>query len=1100
MIDRNDRLWFKNAVFYELHVKAFCDSNNDGVGDFPGLIGRLDYLQALGVTAIWLLPFYPSPMKDDGYDIAAYRAINPAYGTMRDFRRMVRACHERGIRVVTELVINHTSDQHRWFQRARRAKKGSVYRDFYVWSDTDQVYRDARIIFVDTEKSNWSWDPVAQAYYWHRFYAHQPDLNFDNPRVLREVISIMRFWLDMGVDGLRLDAIPYLVEREGTNCENLPETHEIVRKIRAELDARYPDRILLAEANQWPEDVAVYYGNGDECHMCFHFPLMPRMYMAIAQEDRHPITDIMRQTPELPANCQWAIFLRNHDELTLEMVTNRERDYLWNFFAVDKKMRLNLGIRRRLAPLLENDRRKIELMHSLLFSLPGTPIIYYGDEIGMGDNFYLGDRDGVRTPMQWSPDRNGGFSRTDPSQLYLPPIMDSVYGYPSVNVEAQERSPSSLLNWMKRMLSMRQQNKALHTGTLRFLYPGNRKVLAYLRESDGEVILCVANLSHSAQAVELDLAQFKGRVPVEILGRSAFPPLGDLPYLVTLPAYGFHWFVLPQAAEVPHWHVEAPPPLPEFLTLVMRDGLRSAWSGREAREFETSVLPEYLAKQRWFSAKNDKIVGAHIAAMPELSAGKGEFVLLQVAVELAASDPQRYFLPVAVSWDENAASLNWPLLPYTLARVRRRDRLGAIYEATASDQFVPTLVDAIRRDQRIENGTGSIVCRSTSALPAEDAVADNQVRRLGGEQSNSSLIVGDRMIFKIYRRLTDGEHPEVEMARFLTEVAGYPNTPKLYGFVEHVEPDGTKRALGVLQEFVRSQGDGWTHALSYLDRVLDALRPIDRTADPMPAAERHAVYLSQIAVLGRRVAELHRALAQPTDDPGFAPEPISAADMAEWRRATLTMAEAAFRALRKLDPAALGPGAAQIRTLLERHRECLDRIRSLTEEPIRAMKTRIHGDLHLGQVLVVKDDFQIIDFEGEPTRPLAERRAKSLPVRDVAGMVRSIQYAAWSALFRLADRDPDGFEKLLPDAMTWRKLAQDAFFDAYTKTIGECVSWPSDAADVARALSLFLLHKVCYEIGYEAANRPTWIRIPAAGLTDILDSLRRTKEGALAAA
>ena len=1101
MIDRKDRLWFKNAVFYELHVKAFCDSNHDGVGDFPGLIGRLDYLQSLGVTAIWLLPFYPSPMRDDGYDIAAYRAINPAYGTMRDFRRMVRACHERGIRVITELVINHTSDQHRWFQRARRAKKGSVYRDFYVWSDTDQRYRDTRVIFLDTEKSNWSWDPDAQAYYWHRFYAHQPDLNFDNPRVLREVISIMRFWLDMGVDGLRLDAIPYLVEREGTNCENLAETHDVVRKIRAELDTHYPDRILLAEANQWPEDVAVYFGNGDECHMCFHFPLMPRMYTAIAQEDRHPITDIMRQTPELPENCQWAIFLRNHDELTLEMVTNRERDYLWNFFAVDKKMRLNLGIRRRLAPLLENDRRKIELMNSLLFSLPGTPIIYYGDEIGMGDNVYLGDRDGVRTPMQWSPDRNGGFSRADPSQLYLPPIMDSVYGYAAVNVEAQERNASSLLNWMKRMLSMRQQNKALRTGALRFLYPGNRKVLAYLRESDGEVILCVANLSHSAQAVELDLGQFKGRVPVEILGRSAFPPLGELPYLVTLPAYGFHWFVLPQAAEVPHWHVEAPPPLPEFLTFVMRDGLRSIWSGREKGEFEADALPQYLAKQRWFSAKNERISRARIAATPEFVADACEFMLLQAVIEFDGSEPQRYFLPVAISWDDNAASLNWPLLPYTLARVRRRARLGAIYEATATDQLALALADGIRHNRTIDGDTAKIVCQSTSALAtAQDAPPDEHVRRLGGEQSNSSLAIGDRMIIKIYRRLADGEHPEVEMCRFLTEVAGYANTPKLYGFIEYVERDGTKRALGVLEEFVRSQGDGWTHALSYLDRVLDALRPLDRAADPVPAVDRHAIYISQIRALGRRVAELHRALAHPVDDPAFAPEPITAADMQDWRRATTAMAEAAFRALRKLDPAAAGPAAAQLRALADRQRECLERIRALTDQPLHAMKTRVHGDLHLGQVLVVKDDFQIIDFEGEPTRPLAERRAKSSPLRDVAGMVRSIQYAAWSALFQLADRDPDGFDKLLPDAMEWRRLVQDAFLDAYTAAIGDCPSWPTDIAEQSRALSLFLLHKVLYEISYEAANRPTWVRIPAAGLTDILDSLRRAKEGTLAAA
>ncbi|HEX9463689.1 MAG TPA: maltose alpha-D-glucosyltransferase [Alphaproteobacteria bacterium] len=1100
MIDRTDRFWFKNAVIYEVHVKSFCDSNGDGIGDFPGLISKLDYLQDLGVTAIWLLPFYPSPLRDDGYDIAAYRAVNPAYGTMRDFKCLVKECHDRGIRVITELVINHTSDQHRWFQRARRAKKGSVYRDFYVWSDTDQKYKDARIIFVDTEKSNWAWDPVAQAYYWHRFYSHQPDLNFDNPRVLREVISVMRFWLDMGVDGVRLDAIPYLAEREGTNCENLPETHEIIRKIRAEIDAHYPDRLLLAEANQWPEDVAAYFGNGDECHMCFHFPLMPRMYMAIAQEDRHPITDIMRQTPDVPENCGWGIFLRNHDELTLEMVTNRERDYLWNFFAVDKKARLNLGIRRRLAPLLDNDRRKIELMNSLLFSMPGTPIMYYGDEIGMGDNVYLGDRDGVRTPMQWSPDRNGGFSRADPSHLFLPPIMDPLYSYEAVNVEAQTRSQASLLNWMKRLLSMRQQNKALRVGGLRFLYPGNRKILAYLREADDEAILCVANLSHSAQAVELDLVQFKPRVPVEMLGRSAFPPIGDLPYLITLPAYGFHWFVLPQAAQMPHWHVEAPPPLPDFITLVMKDGWRSVWSGREARELETDVLPAYLSKQRWFSAKNDRIVRARICATPEVTNDKGSFVLLQTLIELASSDHQRYFLPLAVSWDDNAGTMNWPLLPYMLAKVRRRSKVGAVYEATATEQFALAAVDLIRQGKDIDSEGGRVVSHSTSAFAALEIVPETQTRRVGGEQSNSSVTINDQMILKAYRRLADGEHPEVEMSRFLTEVAGYPNTPKLFGSIEYVERDGTKWALAVLQEFMRSQGDGWMHAMDYLDRVFDGMRQMDPKAEPMPGSERHAVYLNQIRVLARRIAELHRALATDSQDPAFAPEPITGADMTQWRRGALAMVEGAFSALRKYADAPPTPATAQVRAALDRQRECVERIRALTDEPLRTMKTRIHGDLHLGQVLVVKDDYQIIDFEGEPTRPVAERRAKSSPLRDVAGMLRSIQYAAWSALYNLADRDPDGFEKLLPYAMEWKKLVQDAFLDGYTAAIGDCISWPADVTELRRALSFFLLYKVLYETCYEAANRPNWIRIPVTGLIEVLDALRRPKEGTLAAA
>ncbi|HEX5327951.1 MAG TPA: maltose alpha-D-glucosyltransferase, partial [Acetobacteraceae bacterium] len=535
---QEDGLWYKDAVIYQLHLKSFFDANNDGIGDFAGLLEKLDYIAALGVTAIWLLPFYPSPRRDDGYDISDYRGVHPDYGSLADVRRFLAAAHERGMRVITELVVNHTSDQHPWFQRARRAKPGSAHRDFYVWSDNDQKYAGTRIIFVDTQRSNWTWDAEAGAYYWHRFYSHQPDLNFDHKRVLKEVVSVMYYWLAMGVDGLRLDAVPYLVEREGTTSENLPETHSVLRQIRAAVDASFPDRMLLAEANQWPEDTKEYFGDGDECHMAFHFPLMPRMYMAIAREDRFPITDILRQTPDIPPTSQWAIFLRNHDELTLEMVTNAERDYLWETYAADRRARLNLGIRRRLAPLLERDRRRIELMNYLLFSMPGTPVIYYGDEIGMGDNIHLGDRDGVRTPMQWSPDRNGGFSRADPSSLVLPTIMDPLYGYEAVNVEAQTRDPHSLLNWTRRVLAVRRQHRAFGRGSFRLLYPKNRKVLAYLREHQEETLLCVANLARTPQAVELELSEFAGRIPVELDGSSAFPPIGQLSYLLTLPPYG----------------------------------------------------------------------------------------------------------------------------------------------------------------------------------------------------------------------------------------------------------------------------------------------------------------------------------------------------------------------------------------------------------------------------------------------------------------------------------------------------------------------------------------------------------------------------------
>jgi maltose alpha-D-glucosyltransferase/alpha-amylase len=542
-----DPLWYKDAIIYELHVKAFCDGNGDGMGDFAGLIQKLDYLQDLGVTCVWLLPFFPSPLRDDGYDIADYRNVHASYGTLDDFQTFLRAAHDRQMQVVIELVVNHTSDQHAWFQRARRAPAGAVERDYYVWSDTDQRYKDARIIFVDTERSNWTWDPEARQYYWHRFFSHQPDLNYDNPQVLEEVLSVMDYWLDMGVDGFRLDAVPYLVERDGTSCENLPETQEVIRKIRAHIDEHYANRMLLAEANQWPSDVRAYFGDGDECHMAYHFPLMPRLFMGLHLEDRHPITDILEQTPEIPETSQWALFLRNHDELTLEMVTDEERDYMYLAYSANPLAKLNVGIRRRLAPLMGNSRRRIELLTSILFSFPGTPVVYYGDEIGMGDNIYLGDRNGVRTPMQWTGDRNAGFSHAHPARLYSPVIVDPVNGYQAVNVEAQESDPASLLHWMKNMISLRKLFKVFGRGSIEFLKPANRKVLPYFRRYGDDIILCVANLSQFAQPVELDLSALDGYVPVEMFGYTEFPAIGELPYFLTLAPYGFYWFELQRA-------------------------------------------------------------------------------------------------------------------------------------------------------------------------------------------------------------------------------------------------------------------------------------------------------------------------------------------------------------------------------------------------------------------------------------------------------------------------------------------------------------------------------------------------------------------------
>jgi maltose alpha-D-glucosyltransferase/alpha-amylase len=542
-IASSDPLWFKDAIFYELHVRAFYDSDGDGIGDFRGLLEKLDYIADLGVDCIWLLPFYRSPLRDDGYDISDYYSVHPDYGDLGEFKEFLDAAHEKGLRVMTELVLNHTSDQHPWFQESRTLP-GSTKRDYYVWSETDKKFKDARVIFVDAEQSNWAWDPVAKAYYWHRFFAHQPDLNYDSPDVRREMRDIVRFWLDLGVDALRLDAVPYLIEREGTSCENLPETHQFLKELRADIDARYKDRMLLAEANQWPEHVRDYYGAGDECHMCFHFPLMPRIFMAMRSESSRPVTEIIQRTPHIPDSCQWGLFLRNHDELTLEMVSDEERDYMYREYAKDPKMRRNIGICRRLAPLMENGRRQMELLYGLLFSLPGSPILYYGDEMGMGDNIYLGDRNGVRTPMQWTGDRNAGFSRADPAQLYAPPIMDPVFGYQAVNVEAQERSTTSLLNWVKRLTRVRRQHPVFGRGALKVLKPSNDKVLAFTRSHEGVTVLVVANLSRFVQSAMVDLSAHKGLEPVEIVGGHAMPAIGDLPYFFTLGPHGFFWLRL----------------------------------------------------------------------------------------------------------------------------------------------------------------------------------------------------------------------------------------------------------------------------------------------------------------------------------------------------------------------------------------------------------------------------------------------------------------------------------------------------------------------------------------------------------------------------
>ena len=1070
----SDELWFQDAIFYQLHVKAFADSNNDGMGDFAGLTEKLDYLEDLGVTALWLLPFYPSPGRDDGYDISDYLHINPDFGTMQDFRRFMQEARRRKLRVITELVINHTSDQHPWFQRARRSRPTSDARNWYVWSDHDQAYAGTRVIFNDTEKSNWAWDPLAGAYYWHRFFSHQPDLNYDNPRVLSAMIQIMRRWLDLGVSGFRLSAIPYLCEREETNNENLPETHAIIKKIRAELDSYAPGKLLLAEADQWPEDVSAYFGDGDECHMAYHSPLMPRIYMAIAQEDRFPITDILRQTPDIPSNCQWALFLRNHDELTLEMVTDVERDYLWSTYATDPRARINLGIRRRLAPLMDNDRRKIELMNSLLMSFPGTPIIYYGDEIGMGDNIYLGDRNGVRTPMQWTPDRNGGFSRCDPTRLYLPMVMDSVYGYEAVNVEAQSRSLASLLSWTKRLMSVRKASKVFGRGSLSFIRPANRSVLVYVRQYQNEVVLCVANLSRSAQAAEIDLASWRGRVPFELLGRTNFPPIGDGPYLVTLAPYGFFWFLLrePDASTI-----EVPRIWAEFETLVVTDGWRSLLRGRSKSILERDVLPAFLAGRRWFAERGTSPMTRIVATIPLAAADPDRGLALLEAK--GKRETANYLLPLTIKWTRfDRERQN----PNALAAVRRGPREGTLLDATADARFVSLLLENLRASHTIEADQRRIEFTPTARLPNEGQIVIQNVRAVDTEQSNTTVLVGTDYVVKLFRRLEPGVNPEIEVGHFLTEIVPFSHAPPLLGSVE-LEENGTRSAVAVVHGFVENQGDAWTVTSACLDRFVEEQRLL--TAEAAGHSDEQAAYLRRMEQIGRRVAELQLALGSRDDIVDFAPEPIAADDVRSWTDGVLQRAGRTLDDLVRRRSDLTENDRQRVDALLSYRESLPARLRELLPETIDAMKIR-HRGFHLGQMLIVKDDVSVMDFEGEPRRSIADRRRKAPAARDVAGLIRSIDYSAMAALERALKSAPDEHGKIARALEGWRKHSVAAFLSAYRPSLSDTRLWPQSLQDADLLLDFFLLEKAFYEIEYELAHRPDWLRVPLASTWRIL--------------
>jgi len=1104
---RDDPLWYKDTIVYEVHIRGFSDSQADGVGDFLGLTDKLDYLEDLGVTSVWLLPFYPSPLKDDGYDISDYTSIQPVYGNMHDFRTFVDAAHQRGLHVIIELVINHTSNQHPWFQRARRAPAASHWRDFYVWSDTPEKYREARIIFKDSEYSNWTWDHEARAYYWHRFYSYQPDLNYDNPAVRRAIVRVMDFWLKLGVDGLRVDAVPYLYEREGTNCENLPETHTFLKELRQHVDGKFKNRMLLAEANQWPEDAAAYFSYGDEVHVAFHFPLMPRMFMAIRMEDRFPIIDILQQTPAIPANCQWAIFLRNHDELTLEMVTDEERDYMYRMYATDPAARLNLGIRRRLAPLLNNDRKKIELMNGLLFSLPGTPVIYYGDEISMGDNFYLGDRNGVRTPMQWSPDRNAGFSHANPQKLYLPPIIDPEYHYESINVENQQNNPDSLLWWMKRIIALRKRFKALGRGSIEFLQPKNRKILAFLRRYENEVILVVANLSHAAQQTQLDLAQFKGRVPVELLGRAEFSPIGDSQYYFTLGPYAFYWFSL-----------ESEPVEPARFRALPSDAVKTlpilAETGQELFEKENwfileAVLLDYIRGRRWFRGKARDSWALQVLDIITVRSPESVANLVLIGVEYAEGDPERYILPLTVASGEQADEIVTRYPHAGIARLKPKKKDGdsgnLLYDALVDKNFCEFLVEAIGRRRRFKGKAGEIVAsrskifrnaRGAYEVPLEPVP-------IKAEQTNTSVVYGNRLILKLFRCLEEGINPELEIGRFLTEKTTFPYISRLAGALEYHPRKGQITTLATLQCFVPNEADAWQYTVDSLSRNFKyVLAHPTVKVPPIPqehllslpqeppdlAQETIGPYLVSARLLGERTAELHIALASAPDDPNFAPEQFSLIYQNSLYYAMRSFTTQILQLLRerlKELPEALQTDAQQV---LDSEKNIIERFRLIRNRRISAARIRCHGDYHLGQVLYTGKDFVIIDFEGEPARSLSERRIKRSPLRDVAGMIRSFHYAAHSALLDQASLGlkSEDLSALQHWAQFWYVWVSSCFLMSYLNGVKPAQLLPDDQEQRRILLDTYLLEKAVYEIGYELNNRPDWLQVPLQGILQMI--------------
>jgi len=1108
MGEGGDDLWYKDAIIYEVHARAFCDSDGDGKGDFRGLMEKLDYIQDLGVTAIWLLPFYPSPWRDDGYDTSHYMDVHPAYGTMRDFQNFLREAHRRGLRVITELILNHTSDQHPWFQRSRQAKPGSRWREFYVWSDTPDKYKEARIIFKDFQTSNWTWDPLANAYYWHRFYSHQPDLNYDSPLVRRAMFRVVDFWLDQGVDGFRLDAIPYLYEREGTSCDHLPETHAFLKDLRAHIDSKYGNRVLLAEANQWPEDAASYL-SPDECHMSFHFPLMPRLFAANRMEDRFPIVEILRQTPEIAPTSQWALFLRNHDELTLEMVTSEERDYMYRVYAQDPQTRINLGIRRRLAPLLGNDRRRVELMNALLFSLPGTPVVYYGDEIGMGDNVYLGDRNGVRTPMQWSPDRNAGFSHTNPHRLYLPVNIDPEYHYEAVNVEAQQQNTHSLLRWMKRLVSVRKQFRSFGRGTMLFLHPENHRVLAFCRQYGKELVLVVANLSRFVQSVRLNLSEWKGLTPVEMLGGSELPEIGEELFSITLGPYTFYWLSIEDRRS----SIEALPrpqdgAAPQTAQLEVR-----SWANvfdDRTRAKLANLLPNFLKTRRWFRGQARVIDRVEFLDILPIRPTSSYIILTQV--HYTSEDPEIYSMLASVAIADEAERAQTEFPDAVAARLLGADgKVGILYSALWDQNFSKFLLEAIFRRRRIRGETGELVALPSRSLrDVEDGkTADLQPVIYKAEQTNSSILFGNRFMLKLFRCVEAGTHPDLEISRYLTERKSFLQIAPVAGHLEYRSSSGEPMVLGVLHGFVQHETDAWHYTLDALSRFFERTQnrreweemlyaagerhplALSRKEIPAEVSEMMGSYFERARLLGQRTAEMHVALDGTGYDPDFTAQPFSESYRQELYHGVVALTQRTVQRLRRQLNTLPAHLQDVTRRVLDLQPQILAHMRLFRAMRMTGSRIRMHGNYHLGEVLYTGMDFVIIDFEGEPQRHLSERRIERSPLWDVVCMLGSFHNAAHVALLGqvpgVSVRSEDS-ASFLRWADFWYRWASASFLKGYLPKIEPSGLLPPTDEQIGALMTTLALERAMNQALRESERPSDRLIVPLTDLVTVIEA------------